>query len=37
MENINVTDSQAQDPAGKYNAVSTLPSRKETMTPWPIN
>lgn len=23
MENINVTDSQIQDPAGKYNSVST--------------
>lgn len=28
MENINVTESQIQDPAGKYNAVSTVHTLK---------
>lgn len=29
MENINVTQSEIQDPAGKYNAVSTGPGTKQ--------
>lgn len=31
MENINVTESEIQDPAGKYNAVSTMHTLKNTV------
>lgn len=31
MENINITESQVQDPAGKYNKVSTVYTLKNTL------